>query len=194
MSNPHALIIRNDYPALKKYLTEGGDPNAQESEWPNNTLLMGAVMQGDIKMISLILNHINKKDLDPKNIEDLNPNLKCGDGKTPLEIIQYKLEKGDKSAKKMSTLLDEAIQLYELKLKSIPAKKLRAFKYAYEVRGFPDLDEEVQKKISVHVRNLEEKKKTRKRNRSGNKSKKRKRRIRNKSKKKGKKQTKRKTR
>ena len=177
MSNPHALIIRNDFPALNKYLTEGGDPNAQGSEWPNNTLLMSAVMEGNIEMISLILNHINKKDLDPKNIEDLNPNLKCGDGKTPLEIIQYKLEKGDESAKKMSTLLDKAIQLYKLKLKSITAKKLKEFKYAHEVRGFPDLDEEVHKKISVHVRNIEgKKKKTGKRKRRGDKSKKRKRR------------------
>ena len=167
-SNPHALIIRDDYSALEKYLSDGGDPNAKESEWPNNSLLMSAVMEGNLEIISLLLDHINKK--------NLNQNLKCVDGKTPLEIINYKLEKGDKSAKIISTLLNQAIELYK-------SKKLKAFQYAHEVRGFPDLDEEVQKKISVHVRNIEGKKKTRKRKRSRNKSKKRKRRSGNKSKK-----------
>ena len=143
-SNPHALIIRGDYSALEKYLSDGGDPNAKGSEWPNNSLLMSAVMEGNLEIISLLLDHINKK--------NLNPNLKCGDGKTPLEIINYKLEKGDKSAKIMSTLLNQAIELYK-------SKKLKTFQYAHERRGFPDMDKTINETIAFHVRNQEGKKK-----------------------------------
>lgn len=99
MSNPHSFIIGNKYKELEKYLSDGGNPNAKESSFPENTLLMDAVMANDFKIIELLLDY------------NADPYLKCGDGKTPIDIIEYKLERNptDKTSLKIKKALNEKL-------------------------------------------------------------------------------------
>ena len=86
--NPGKLVIQRDIKGLKKYLDEGGDPNKKRKDWPHNTPLMDAVMESNIEIITLLLEKISEK--------GLNPNIICNEdsgNKTPLDVAEYKLER-----------------------------------------------------------------------------------------------------
>lgn len=161
MSDPNKFIIQNDLNKLKKYLEDGGNPNKREKEWPNSTLLVDAVMQDNLEMISLLLDHINKK--------KLNPNYPSGDGKKPLEIIEYKLDRyPNENTKAIHTMITQAIELYKI-------KQIMKFEHSHKSRGFSELGEGIQMKIASHIRASKKKSKRKKSKRKKSKRKKSKR-------------------
>ena len=107
--NPGTLVIQRDIKGLKKYLDEGGDPNKKRRDWPHNTPLMDAVMESNIEIITLLLESIQEK--------DLNPNIICneeGGNRTPLDVAEYKLERWRKATDRtIVQMLRDAIKSYK---------------------------------------------------------------------------------
>ena len=160
MSNPSKFIIQNDLNKLKKYLEDGGNPNKREKEWPNSTLLVDAIMEDNLEMISLLLDHINDK--------KLNPNYPSGDGRKPLEIIEYKLHRNpNETTKAIHTMITQAIELYKI-------KQIMKFEHSHKSRGFSELGEGIQRKIASHIRANRKKSKRKKSKRRKGKSKRKK--------------------
>ena len=105
---PGTFVIQADVQALREYLdSKEGDPNKKYKDWPHNTLLMDAVMEGNGEIVALLLDKINEKGLDP--------NLRCTD-KTPLELAKHKDERRQTPENTIIlTLLNQAKELYLIK-------------------------------------------------------------------------------
>ena len=82
--NPGTLVIQRDIKGLKKYLDEGGDPNKKRKDWPHNTPLMDAVMESNVEIITLLLEKINEK--------GLNPNIICNEDSDLRDHLQISLQ------------------------------------------------------------------------------------------------------
>ena len=105
---PGKFVISRNIKALKKYLDEGGDPNKKREDSTGDTPLIEAVLGSDLEIICLLLDKINEK--------GLNPNEPTNDGRTPLEIIEYKIERRHGPDNDIiHTMLKQAIELYHVK-------------------------------------------------------------------------------
>lgn len=105
---PGKLVISRNIKALKKYLDEGGDPNKKREDSTGDTPLIEAVLGSDLEIICLLIDKINEK--------GLNPNASTNDGRTPLEIIEYKIERRHGPDNDIIlTILKQAIELYHIR-------------------------------------------------------------------------------
>ena len=151
--NPGTLVIQRDIKGLKKYLDEGGDPNKKRKDWPHNTPLMDAVMESNIEIITLLLEKINEK--------GLNPNIRCNDegrNRTPLDVAEYKLERVRNAVNgTIVQMLKQAIKSYR-KTKSATrvqsryrgnksraeSKSLGYLRRSQKIEDWPDLKRKMQ--------------------------------------------------
>ena len=151
--NPGTLVIQRDIKGLKKYLDEGGDPNKKRKDWPHNTPLMDAVMESNIEIITLLLEKISEK--------GLNPNIICnedGGNRTPLDVAEYKLERWRNATDRtIVQMLREAIKSYK-KSKAVTkvqsryrgnksraeSKSLGYLRRSQKIEDWPDLKRKMQ--------------------------------------------------
>ena len=151
--NPGKLVIQRDIKGLKKYLDEGGDPNKKRRDWPHNTPLMDAVMESNVEIITLLLESIQEK--------GLNPNIICNEdsgNKTPLDVAEYKLERVRNRANgTIVQMLRDAIKSYK-KSKAVTkvqsryrgnksraeSKSLGYLRRSQKIEDWPDLKRKMQ--------------------------------------------------
>ena len=151
--NPGKLVIQRDIKGLKKYLDEGGDPNKKRRDWPHNTPLMDAVMESNIEIITLLLESIQEK--------GLNPNIICNEdsgNKTPLDVAEYKLERWRNATDRtIVQMLRDAIKSYK-KSKAVTkvqsryrgnksraeSKSLGYLRRSQKIEDWPDLKRKMQ--------------------------------------------------
>ena len=151
--NPGKLVIQRDIKGLKKYLDEGGDPNIKRKDWPHNTPLMDAVMESNIEIITLLLESIQEK--------GLNPNIICNEdsgNKTPLDVAEYKLERWRNATDRtIVQMLRDAIKSYK-KSKAVTkvqsryrgnksraeSKSLGYLRRSQKIEDWPDLKRKMQ--------------------------------------------------
>ena len=151
--NPGALVLQNNVKELKKYLDEGGDPNKKHKDWPHDTPLMDAVMSSNIEIVTLLLEKINEK--------GLNPNIRCNDegrNRTPLDVAYYKLERVRNAANgRIVQMLIQAIKSYKVskgvtKVQSryrgnksrAESKSLGYLRRSQKIEDWPDLKRKMQ--------------------------------------------------
>ena len=151
--NPGALVLQNNVKELKKYLDEGGDPNKKHKDWPHDTPLMDAVMSSNIEIVTLLLEKINEK--------GLNPNIRCNDegrNRTPLDVAHYKLERVRNAANgTIVQMLIQAIKSYKVskgvtKVQSryrgnksrAESKSLGYLRRSQKIEDWPDLKRKMQ--------------------------------------------------
>ena len=190
--NPGTLVIQRDIKGLKKYLDEGGDPNKKRKDWPHNTPLMDAVMESNIEIITLLLEKISEK--------GLNPNIICNEdsgNKTPLDVAEYKLERWRNATDRtIVQMLRDAIKSYK-KSKAVTkvqsryrgnksraeSKSLGYLRRSQKVEDWPDLKRKMQASGFTpseierfhrdhYMASLKKKKRTKRRRRSSKKKKK----------------------
>ena len=190
--NPGKLVIQRDIKGLKKYLDEGGDPNKKRKDWPHNTPLMDAVMESNIEIITLLLESIQEK--------GLNPNIICNEdsgNKTPLDVAEYKLERWRNATDRtIVQMLREAIKSYKVskgvtRVQSryrgnksrLKSKSLGYLRRSQKIEDWPDLKRKMQasgfKPAEIerfhrdhYMASLKKKKRTKRRRRSSKKKKK----------------------